>query len=143
MTIIGNLFRSRMELKKRYALHNEDLKTKDITFSNADERFVLKLTTLIDNKIDETELRIDDLAVEMAMSRSSFYNKVKVITGLSANVFLNDYKIKKATVLLRDPEIQIQEISMQLGFVNQRYFSTVFKQITGKTPTQFRTEENI
>ena len=143
MAIIGNLFRSRLELKKRYALHNEDIKTKDITFSNADERFVLKLTTLIDNKLDESELRIDDLAVEMAMSRSSFYNKVKVITGLSANVFLNDYKIKKATLLLRDPEIQIQEISMQLGFVNQRYFSTVFKQITGKTPTQFRTEENI
>lgn len=143
IAIIGNLFRSRSELKKRYALYNEELNTQDLTFSNADERFLMKLTSLIDKKLDETELRIDDLAVEMAMSRSSFYNKVKVITGLSANVFLNDYKIKKAAILLRDPEIQIQEIAMQLGFGNQRYFSTVFKQITGKTPTQFRSEKEL
>ncbi len=75
------------------------------------------------------------------MRRSSFYNKVKVITGMSANAFLNDYKIKKAILLLRDPEIQIQEISMQLGFVSQRYFSIVFKPIIGKIPTQFKDEK--
>lgn len=140
VAILNNLFRSRQELKRRYAMPDLNVSTQEITFSNADERFITKLIGFIQSRIDDSDLRIDDLAMEMAMSRTSFYNKVKLVTGMSANAFVIDYKIKQAILLLHNHENTIQEISLQLGFINQRYFSTVFKQITGKTPTQYRRE---
>lgn len=140
VAILNNLFRSRQELKRRYAMPDLNVSTQEITFSNADERFITKLIGFIQSRIDDSDLRIDDLAMEMAMSRTSFYNKVKLVTGMSANAFVIDYKIKQAILLLHNHENTIQEISLQLGFINQRYFSTVFKQITGKTPTQYRKE---
>lgn len=140
VAILSNLFRSRQELKKRYAVPELNMSTQEITFSNADERFITKLIGFIQSRLDDSDLRIDDLAMEMAMSRTSFYNKVKLVTGMSANAFMTDYKIKQAILLLRNPDNTIQDISMQLGFINQRYFSTVFKQITGHTPSQYRKE---
>jgi AraC-like DNA-binding protein len=140
MAILTNLFRTRNELKRRYAQPELNLSTREITFSNADERFIDRLVNLIQKRLDDPDMRIDELASEMAMSRSSFYSKVKLVTGMSANAFVTDYKIKQAIQMLRDPDKTIQEIAMQLGFVNQRYFSTVFKQLTGKIPTRYRDE---
>ncbi|MDD4198942.1 MAG: DNA-binding response regulator, partial [Paludibacter sp.] len=140
LAILNNLLRTRVELKKRFARPELNVTTQEITFSNADEWFIAKLVELIEKRLDDADLRIDDLAAEMAMSRSSFYTKVKLVTGMSANAFVTDYKIKKVIPMLRDPRKTIQEIAMQVGFVNQRYFSTVFKQMTGKTPTQYRNE---
>ena len=72
------------------------------------------------------------------MSRTTFYNKVKILTGLTANNYVTDFKIKKATKMLLNKDLPIQEIAFELGYVSQRYFSTVFKQQTGLTPTQYR-----
>jgi signal transduction histidine kinase/DNA-binding response OmpR family regulator/ligand-binding sensor domain-containing protein len=141
LAILNNLMRNRDQLRKQYATNRILLSTADITFSNADEKFLKKLTSMVDDRLDDAELRIDDLASEMAMSRTSFYSKVKTITGMSANNFIIDYKIKKAMAMLADPDITIQEVASNLGFVNQRYFSTVFKNVSGTTPSKWR-EEN-
>ncbi|MCK9507715.1 MAG: response regulator [Pigmentiphaga sp.] len=140
LAIINNLLQTRNVLKKRYSHHDNNIHIQEITFSNADEKFINQLIKKIKKKLEEVEFSIDELAAEMAMSRSSFYAKVKKITGMSVNSFIIDYKIKQAICLLHDPDLPIQEIALQVGFVNQRYFSTVFKQHTEKTPSQFREE---
>lgn len=141
LTIIRNLLKARSEIRLKYSNPDLNIGYDKITFSNADELFLNKLTTLIETKLSESTILIDDLASEMAMSRTSFYTKVKLVTGMSANTFLTDYKIKKATYLLTHSELSILDIASELGFENQRYFSTVFKQITKKTPTQYRAEK--
>lgn len=139
-TVISSVIKHRNKIKQNLLQSTILPNPKEITFSNADEKFLNKLISLIENKISNSDLMIDNLAIEMAMSRSSFYNKVKLVTGMSANVFLNDYRIKKAIEMLGNKDTPIVEIAMSLGFVSQRYFSTVFKQFTGKTPTQYRSE---
>ena len=140
LTVIINLNKYRSELKKKYTNLNITLDPKDLTFSNADEQFLIKFISILEDRLDDSNLEIDLLAREMAMSRTSFYNKMKIVTGMSVNVFITDYKIKRACLLLRQSNLSIQDISSQLGFVSQRYFSTVFKQVTEKTPTQYRGE---
>ena len=42
--------------------------------------------------------------------------------------------------LLADKDLSILEVSERAGFTNQRYFSTVFKQVYGTTPSKYRQE---
>ena len=140
LSVMANLLRNREQLRRQYA-GNSSVSAIDITFSNADERFLTRLTQLVEQSMEETEIRMDDLAAELAMSRTSFYTKVKSLTGMSANNFVIDYKIKKAQLLLIETDLPIQEIALKLGFQNQRYFSTVFKSVTGKSPSKWREEK--
>ncbi len=138
ITVIRNLLASRNELKLKYGSFSKSVLPKDITFSNADERFISRFIELIESRLDDTNLDIEKLAGEMAMSRSSFYSKMKALTGMGVNTFIIDFKVRKAMELLKQTDLPIVEISSQLGFVSQRYFSTVFKNVSGKTPTEYR-----
>ena len=138
LTIVSNIIKSRNEIKQRFKSFSSDIKLEQVTFSNADEVFLSKFTSIIEEKLDESEMDMNWFAQEMAMGRTTFYNKVKAITGLSANAFIVDYKVKKAFNLLQHTDLPIIDIAMMLGFTSQRYFSTVFKQHTGTTPTQVR-----
>lgn len=79
----------------------------------------------------------------MAMGRTSLYNKLKQITGMGINEYINQRKIEKAENLLLNTDLSISEISDRLGFTYQRYFSTIFKKIKGISPSQFRNQKNI
>ena len=72
---------------------------------------------------------------------ASLYNKVKVLTGMGVNDYINKIRIEKASLMLIQTDLTISEISYEVGFTYQRYFSTIFKQVKGMTPTQFK-EEN-
>jgi AraC-like DNA-binding protein len=81
------------------------------------------------------------LTDKMAMSRASLYNKVKLLTGLGVNDYINKLRIEKSVYLLTNTNMNINEISYEVGFSYPRYFSTSFKQVKGMTPTRFK-EEN-
>ena len=71
----------------------------------------------------------------------ALYNKVKALTGMGVNDYINKIRIEKASLMLIQTDLTISEISYEVGFTYQRYFSTIFKQVKGMTPTQFK-EEN-
>lgn len=109
--------------------------------SKEDEEFLNKLNMLIHENMAGGELSIKFLTDKLAMSRASLYNKVKFLTGLGVNDYINRLRIEKSVFLLTNTNMNINEISYEVGFSYPRYFSTSFKQIKGMTPTQFK-EEN-
>lgn len=109
--------------------------------SKEDEEFLNKLNMLIHENMAGGELSIKFLADKLAMSRASLYNKVKFLTGLGVNDYINRLRIEKSVFLLTNTNMNINEISYEVGFSYPRYFSTSFKQIKGMTPTRFK-EEN-
>lgn len=109
--------------------------------SKEDEEFLNKLNMLIHENMAGGELSIKFLTDKLAMSRASLYNKVKFLTGLGVNDYINRLRIEKSVFLLTNTNMNINEISYEVGFSYPRYFSTSFKQIKGMTPTRFR-EEN-
>ena len=109
--------------------------------SKEDEEFLNKLNMLIHENMAGGELSIKFLTDKLAMSRASFYNKVKFLTGLGVNDYINRLRIEKSVFLLTNTNMNINEISYEVGFSYPRYFSTSFKQIKGMTPTRFK-EEN-
>lgn len=141
LTVIRNLLRNREAVKLEYKKRVSLMVPEESTFSQADEQFLLKLNRLIADNIGNSQLEVRFLAAEMAMSRASLYNKMKAICAIGINDYINKIRMEKAVHLLLATDASILEISEQCGFSNQRYFSTVFKQLFNATPSKYRQEK--
>lgn len=140
LTVLRNQLKSREIIRNRYKEAEQVVSPKADTISNADEQFMRKLNELISSNLTNPDLDVQFVASRMAMSRASLYNKLKLLAGISIGDYINKFRMAEAVRLLADKDMSIQEVSEKTGFSHQRYFSTVFKQIYGETPSQFRQE---
>lgn len=108
--------------------------------SEADMAFLEKMDKLIYDNLSNDELSAKFLTDHLAMSRASLYNKVKALTGMGVNDYINRIRIERSVQLLTTTNLSINEISYEVGFSYPRYFSTSFKQMKGMTPTKFKEE---
>ena len=106
--------------------------------SQPDETFLRKLNRLITDHLDSPELDVTFLCTEMGLSRASLYNKLKAMTNMGANDYINKFRMEKAIQLISTTDLTFTEIAEKIGFTTSRYFSTSFKQYTGETPTQYK-----
>ena len=102
-----------------------------------DQAFVDKATRLVLDNISDTSFTIDRLCQEMAMSRTLFYGRLKTLTGQSPQDFIRLLRLERAAALLHEG-IPVLDVSIQTGFVNAKYFSTVFKKHFGVSPSKYR-----
>lgn len=142
LSLTTNMFTLRLKLQERFRNSGYTLLPEEICCNNEEEMFLKKLMTIIDEEISNPDLDVDMLADRMAVSRSTLYSKMKNIAGSGVKDFINEIRIKKAMILLKETNMQIVEISEKVGYNQQRYFSTVFKQYTQMTPTQYRSENS-
>lgn len=138
LAVLRNLLRSREIIRNRYQETSQIISPKTDTISNADEQFMHKLNELISSNLTNPDLDVQFVATQMAMSRASLYNKLKLLAGISIGDYINKFRMAEAVRLLADKDLSIQEVSEKTGFSHQRYFSTVFKQVYGVTPSQYR-----
>lgn len=96
--------------------------------------------TLLQFMNDNTHqsLTTKQLCSAVHLSKSSLNDLCDKISGLSPIKLFRHIQCCKATQLLRDTDLTIQEISNSLGFQNSGHFSTTFKRITGNTPQKIR-----
>lgn len=110
------------------------------SLNEADQAFLNKMDKLIQDNLSNDELSAKFLTDHLAMSRASLYNKVKLLTGMGVNDYINRIRIERSVHLLTTTNMSINEISYEVGFSYPRYFSTSFKQVKGMTPTRFKEE---
>lgn len=142
-TMLHNLLQNREALKKRYRENFIHISTAELPLQTTcrDEEFLVKLNRLISENLSSKEINVKYLTEQMGMSRTPLYNKLKALTNMGVNDYINQLKIEKAAILLTQTSLSIVEISEEVGFEYQKYFSTLFKQIKGVTPTQYRSQE--
>jgi AraC-like DNA-binding protein len=85
-----------------------------------------------------TDIRLDAVAGEAAMSTSHFSRIFRRVMGLSYQEYLNSRRITKAKNLLRTSPRSITEIARSLGFADPTGFGRIFKKLTGQTPSAYR-----
>lgn len=105
--------------------------------NKADEAFLNRITEIIDAHITNVDFSVDDLAQEIAMSRSNLYRKLKGLSGLTPNDFIRLVRLKKAVKLMQDGETRINEICFMVGFNTSSYFAKCFKSQFGILPKDF------
>ena len=138
--IIQNRLYNREQTKEHYQHIGNFPQPLESTFSQADETFLLKFNKLISENISNPSLDIPFICREIGMSKTSLYNKLKAITDMGANDYINKFRLEQAITLIKTTDLTFTEISDQIGFTTLRYFSTAFKQYTGLTPTQYKNE---
>jgi Signal transduction histidine kinase len=140
LTIINKLIKNKENIHSQLKNIQIIPKPEDITISNSDEIFLRKVNDIINENIGNNKLSINFITDAVSMSRTSLYNKMKALTGMGVNDYINIIRIEKATELLKNSDLNINEISDSLGFSYPRYFSTTFKQIMGRTPSEYKKE---
>ena len=101
-----------------------------------DQVFVEKATRLVLDNLSDTDFNIDRLCREMAMSRTLFYGKLKTLTGQGPHDFMRLIRLEQAAYYLKQGE-SVLSVSVKTGFVNVKYFSTVFKKHFGVSPSKY------
>lgn len=104
--------------------------------SNLDKKFLEKLNKLIENHISTDDLDMAFMTDKMAMSHSTFYRKVKALTGMSANEYIKKAKLRHSMTLLKKGKYSIAEVAILAGFNNLGNFRESFKREFGKSPSE-------
>ncbi len=145
MTVMDNILEAKRKMKEHFVSQDKETHLEDPDsfnkLNNADKAFIEKLRQFIDNNIADTDININVLADEMNLSRSSFFRKMKSMTGMTPNDFILAYRLNKAADLIREGSYRINEISDLLGFSSPSHFSKVFKQRFGMSPKAFGTNK--
>lgn len=107
-------------------------------FADADKAFTKRLIDWLDGNISDPELKIDDIAHALGMSRTVMYGKVKSLFGMSPIDFVRHVRIMKAERLIAGSRMSFAEIAYSVGFADPKYFGRTFKAKTGLTPSEYR-----
>lgn len=125
--------------------HEEHSKTSDISkkLSEEDDKLLRKVSAFVEKHLSDSDVSISDMAESAAVSRSGLQRKMKQIVGVTPLDFLKEARIKQACHLLATTSKSISEIAFACGFSDPKYFSRTFKSSTGKSPKDWRGQQNI
>lgn len=107
-----------------------------ISMSEGDRQFIRLATQLIIENMSDTDFNINILCREMAMSRTLFFSRLKSLTGKGPQEFIRIVRLQKAAELLKDGK-NVTEVAADTGFVNTKYFSSLFKKQFGVQPSRY------
>ncbi|MDD4797261.1 MAG: response regulator [Eubacteriales bacterium] len=88
------------------------------------------------------QLTLDDIAAQVAKNPAYFSASFKRETGMHLMDYINEVRIEMAMKKLKDPKTKIYEVAYDTGFLSDKYFSKVFKKITGSTPKEYRNQQS-
>lgn len=104
--------------------------------------FLIAFNNLISANISLSNLNSEMLADHMCLSKSQLNRKIKSITGINTAAYIKQSRLTHAQILLMDPKKSIGEIVLMCGFESASYFTKLFKERFGKTPSEYRKENH-
>lgn len=115
---------------------SDENKIDSVELDPQDQVFIDKTTQLVMTNLSDTDFNIDRLCREMAMSRTLFYGRLKNLTGQAPQDFIRLIRLEQAAMFLEQGD-SVMDVSVKAGFVNVKYFSTVFKKHFGVSPSKY------
>ncbi len=137
---IKNVLEQRKRLQILYSSGNitEIPGEEPLQISNQDHKFMFQVIKLVKDNVSKTDFSVEELGKLMFMSRASFFNKLKDLTGVSPVVFIRDIRLNEAAEMLKKEDLLIKEICFEVGFSDLKYFGKCFKSKFNYTPAEYR-----
>ena len=136
---VNNIFKQRQKLKDHYAKGHQ-VEMLELVHSTKEKKFMDKVLTIINEHMENPDFDADFLCREIGMSKTNLYHKLKSITGRSIGDFIRSVRLNKAKEILVNEDVLINEVMFRVGIQTQSYFTRVFKNEFGITPSQFLQE---
>lgn len=134
---VNQLFERRQEARHLFATHTQ-IDPKKIGINDEEKKLTTQLLNAIEKHIDDDGYGVDQLAQDVALSRTNLYCKLRNMLGISPADFIRNVRLKRAAQLLTDTSLSINEIASNVGFVTSRNFSSNFKKMFGILPSEYR-----
>ena len=109
-----------------------------IKIPTRDKQFLEKVNTSIEKNISNSAFGVEELGILLGMSTSSFFRRLKALTGQAPSVYLRNFRLQKAADLLKaDKTLSASEVMFEIGIESTSYYSTSFKKLHGDSPSEF------
>ena len=109
----------------------------ELTSNSLDIKLLTRVKEVAEKHLSNPDLDVALFAREVGMSKSILYDKLKSLTGKTINEFISSMRLKKAAELIMLGELNLSEISMEVGYLDPNYFSKSFKKHFGVVPSKF------
>ena len=131
---LQNLIDNRRKMQAHFSM-GDVLMPKKIQMNSMDSIFMEKVTEYLEAEISNSLYGVEELAYSVGLSRSQLFRKVKAITNLTPNEFIRSFRLHRAMDLLKQQSASVSEVAYETGFQNPSYFSKVFHEQFGQSPS--------
>lgn len=114
----------------------------EIRNSRLADFYIHEALTFIEQNF-QNNMTVNDISEFCNLNRSYFGKIFRNAVGTSPQNFLINYRMSKASELLRITELQILDICKAVGYPNQLHFSRAFKNVYGESPRNWRNRNKI
>lgn len=136
---LQKLIEGRQLLQQYYTQNKQTSKTnKPNPQQEKEQAFLTQLHEIINSNLNNSAFDIPQLCLAIAMSKTQLYRKVKALAGKTVALYIRSIRLNKARQLLIENNVSISEVAEQVGFSDVSYFSRVFKQEFGFSPSENR-----
>ena len=138
---IQNIMHNHNFMKNHYATIDIPIqKQENLNYIN--EQLMIQFNRIINENISNVNMDVNFIAQQMGMSRASLYNKTKGMMDMGISEYIIKCRLEYARKLLDTTTLSIGEVAEQTGFKHSRNFSTVFKNIEGMSPSDYRKKDS-
>ena len=141
MTRIAGIFKNREQQAKRYN-RQEAPHVTNLEISKIDQQFILKAIQIVEENLENAEFDVVQFEAALNMTNSTLYRKIKSITGTAPTDFIRNIRLKHSCQLLQTGTMNISEVAYAVGFNDPKYFTRCFRKEFGKTPGDYRKEQD-
>ncbi len=139
---IDNLLQSRHQLKDLWATQpapaTESVAQPAPAPAPIEDAFISRFKMIVEERLADSNLSVEDLAADMRLSRVQLYRKVKALTGSTAVDLLRKARLARAQRLLQESDLTVSEIAYKVGFASPSYFTKCYKDEFGTAPGEAR-----
>ena len=136
-TIINLLHQRELLRNKFNGSESQENNLEKINVESPDNKLLNRIMSVINNNLSDPSLNVDMIAQEVGISRVHLHRKMKELTNQTPHDFIRNLRLKQAAHLLEQGYQNITEVMFACGFTNPASFSTMFKNLYGRSPREY------
>jgi len=106
--------------------------------ADEDKLFMDNLSNYLEKNLSDSDLKVDDIAAGLNISRSVFYTRLKSIANMAPSDFLRHVRMQRATEYIVKSDMAFSQIAYKVGFTDPKYFGKCFRKSFGMSPSEYR-----
>ena len=135
---VKNLLANRALLRQIYnSIEDEEQHLSANCASTLDWKFIASVKECIEQNMGDPDFNVETLSSRQHMSRTSFFNKLKALTGYAPADYIRLIRLQHAAQLLKQGEHTVAEVADMVGFSDAKYFREVFKKYYDVSPSKY------
>ena len=134
---VENLIEVRRRLRARFS-NEVVVGPSQIVVSSEEQQFLERVQAVVEAEMGNNQFGVEQLASEVGTSPRQLYRKMKENLSLTPAGYIRMMRLERAAQLLEQNAGTVSEVSYRVGFKDTNYFSKLFRQTFGQSPSEFK-----